>query len=199
MSPDVKSTWRQQQAEATRHRIAEAARHLFASAGYAATSIDRIAEDSGVAVRTVYAAFGSKRAILSDICEAWLSRAQAREKAEAVLAEPDLRRRLRGAVEWLADLYGAGFDVVLILESATDESSETQELLRTKLAGRDRIMNQFIRSLRPELVLPLPEAQAVYRALAAPGVYRELVIGAKWDRERFCDWAENTLAGSILQ
>jgi AcrR family transcriptional regulator len=198
MAADVKPSWRQQQAEATRQRIAEAARTLFARTGYSATSIDQIAAEAGVAVRTVYSAFGSKREILSGICEAWLARAGARERGEAVLALPEPRSRLRGAVEWLADLYGAGFDVVLILESAIDESVETQELLRAKLAGRDRMMNEFIRSLRAELSVPVPEAQAIYRALAAPGIYRELVLRAKWDRDRFCDWLEETLARSVL-
>jgi AcrR family transcriptional regulator len=197
MSGDVK-TWRQQQADATKDRIADAARALFAADGYAATSIDAIAREAGVGVRTVYAAFGTKRAILSHICEAWLARAGARETAPVVLAESDPRRRLAGAARWLADLYAAGFDVVLILDSASDEGAETRELLAAKLAGRDRVMNRFIRSLGDDLIVPLPEAQAMYRALAAPGVYRELVQIAGWDPARFADWVGATLARHLL-
>lgn len=198
MAPDVNPTWRQQQAAATRDRIAEAARALFAAGGYSATSMEAIAREAGVASRTVYVAYGTKRDILSAICEAWLARADARARAEIVLAVPDARDRLRAAVEWLADLYAAGFDVVEILDSATDESAATQELLRAKLAGRDRIMNEFMRSLRPELAIPLPEAQSMYRALASAGIYRELVVRSKWDRARFCDWLDETLARAIL-
>lgn len=197
MAADVK-TWRQQQADATKDRIAEAARRLFASGGYAATSIDAIAREAGVGVRTVYAAFGVKRAILSHICEAWLERAGALETAALVLAEPDPARRLVGAARWLADLYAAGFDVVLILDSATDEGDETRELLNAKLAGRDRVMNRFISSLRGDLTIPLPEAQAMYRALAAPGVYRELVQGAGWAPSRFAEWVADTLGRQIF-
>lgn len=197
MPGDVK-TWRQQQADATKDRIADAARASFASDGYAATSIDAIARGAGVGVRTVYAAFGTKRAILSHICEAWLARAGARESAPVVLAESDPRRRLAGAARWLADLYAAGFDVVLILDSASDEGAETRELLAAKLAGRDRVMNRFIRSLGDDLIVPLPEAQAMYRALAAPGVYRELVQNAGWDPARFADWVAATLVRHLL-
>lgn len=197
MTADVK-TWRQQQADATKVRIAEAARRLFASTGYASTSISAIAHEAGVGVRTVYAVFGSKRAILSEICEAWLERAKARETADAVLAEPDPRRRLDGAARWLADLYSAGFDVVLILDSASDESAETQQLLRAKRAGRDQVMSRFIRSIRDDLILPLPEAQAMYRALAAPGVYRELVEVAGWSHDRFTQWLATTLRRELL-
>jgi AcrR family transcriptional regulator len=199
MAPDVKGSWRSRQAAATRDRIAAAARELFATHGYASTSIDAIAREAGVAVRTVYAAFGTKREILSAICEEWLTRARARERADDVLAETDPRARLRAAAGWLVHLYSAGFDVVQILDTAADESPETQELLRAKLAGRDRVMNAFIRSLRDELAVPLPEAQSVYRALAAPGVYRELVEKAGWDRDRFADWMDDTLARAILR
>ncbi len=68
----TRTTCRQEQAAATRERIAEAARRLFGSAGYGSTSMEAIAAEAGVAVRTVYAAFGTKREILSLICERWL-------------------------------------------------------------------------------------------------------------------------------
>ena len=63
--------------------------------------MEAIAAEAGVAVRTVYSAFGAKREILSFICERWLERARARERAGEVLAHPDPARRLRGAASWL--------------------------------------------------------------------------------------------------
>ena len=87
MASTVKtSSYRQEQAAATRDRIAEAARRLFADQGYGSTSIEAIAAEAGVAVRTVYAAFGAKREILSHICESWLEKARARERAGDVFA-----------------------------------------------------------------------------------------------------------------
>ena len=190
-----RSTYRQAQAAATRERIAEAARRLFAVAGYGSTSIEAIAAEAGVAVRTVYSAFGTKREILSLICEQWLERARARERAGAVLAEPDPARRLRAAASWLVDLYSAGFDVVMIFEAATDESAETRELLRSKLAGRNQAMDAMIASLDGHLRAPVHEVQAVYRALAAPGVYRELVEESGWAPDEFERWVGDTLEG----
>lgn len=188
-----RSTYRQAQAAATRERIAEAARRLFGAAGYASTSIEAIAAEAGVAVRTVYSAFGTKREILSLICEQWLERAQARERAGEVLAEPDPARRLRGAASWLCALYSAGFDVVIIFEAATDESAETRELLRSKLAGRNQAMDAMIASLDGHLRVPVREVQAVYRALAAPGVYRELVEESGWTPDEYERWVGDTL------
>jgi AcrR family transcriptional regulator len=191
-----RSTYRQAQAAATRDRIAEAARRLFADAGYGATSMETIAAEAGVAVRTVYSAFGAKREILSLICEQWLERARARERAGEVLAEPDPARRLRGAAGWLRTLYEAGFDVVMIFEAATDESPETRALLRSKLAGRNQAMDAMIASLEDHLRTPVPQVQAVYRALAAPGVYRELVVESGWAPEAFERWVGDTLQRS---
>lgn len=193
-----RSNYRQVQAAATRERIAEAARRLFATAGYGSTSIEAIAADAGVAVRTVYSAFGAKREILSLICDRWLEQAQVRERAAEVFAEPDPVRRLRGAARWLRALYEAGFDVVLIFEAATDESPETRALLRSKLAGRNEVMDAMIASLEGHLRVPVEAAQAVYRALAAPGVYRELVEESGWKPAEFERWVGDALERDLL-
>ena len=52
-APVKTSSYRQQQAAATRDRIADAARSLFAEQGYGSTSIEAIAAEAGVAMRTV--------------------------------------------------------------------------------------------------------------------------------------------------
>jgi AcrR family transcriptional regulator len=191
-------THRQRQAQATRDLIADTARRLFAAQGYGATSMETIAREAGVSARTVYAAFGAKREILSLICERWLEQAGARELAGQVLAEPDPVRRLRGAAHWLCVLYSAGFDVVLIFEAATDESPETRALLRAKLAGRNEVMDAIIASLDGHLTVSVQRAQAMYRALAAPGVYRELVEESGWTPADFEQWVAHTLQRDLM-
>lgn len=198
--PPVKSrsTYRQEQAAATKVRIAEAARQLFSANGYGATSIDVIAAGAGVAVRTVYSAFGTKREILSFVCEQWLERARARERAAEVLAEPDPVARLRAAAGWLRGLYEAGFDVVQIFDGAMDSDAETRELLRAKLTGRNDLMDAMIASLTDRLQVPLPDAQATFRAFAASGVYQELVTDHGWSPDRFEGWLADTLQAQLL-
>lgn len=196
--PEAVKTYRQVQAEETRIRIAEAARRLFAAQGYGATSIDAIAKEAGVATRTVYSAFGTKREILSLICDRWLQEAGAIERAEQVFAIADPVDRLRGAAGWLTNLYSAGFDVVLIFEAATDESPETKALLRSKLAGRNQVMDAMIASLEDVLRVPLKQAQAVYRALAAPGVYQELVDESGWTPAEFETFVADSLQRQLL-
>lgn len=196
--PEAVKSYRQVQAAETRIRIAQAARRLFANQGYGATSIDAIAKDAGVATRTVYSAFGTKREILSLICDLWLSEAGAVERAQQVFAIEDPVERLRAAAAWLTNLYSAGFDVVLIFEAATDESAETKALLRAKLQGRNEVMDAIIASLETDLRIPLKQAQAVYRALAAPGVYQELVDESGWTPSEFEQFVADSLRRQLL-
>ena len=200
MVDDVKRSpsLREEQASATRLRIADAARRLFAEQGYSTTSLAEVARAAGVAPRTVYTVFGTKREILSAICEAWLEDARARERAQEVLALADPRDRVHGAGAWLAALYAAGFDVVQVLDSAVDEDGQTRRLLRAKLAGRNRVMDAMMASVQELLRVPLAEAQALFRAMAAPGVYQSLVVEAGWSPERFGTWLGDLLVRELL-
>src|SRR5260370_9093982 len=60
---------RQRQADETRARIAAAARQLILNEGYEVATIEAIAREAGVATPTVYAVFGSKRRILTELID----------------------------------------------------------------------------------------------------------------------------------
>src|SRR5260370_33679332 len=55
---------RREQAAETRRKILGAAERLFCEHGYAATAMPAIAEQAGVALKTVYLAFGTKAGVL---------------------------------------------------------------------------------------------------------------------------------------
>jgi AcrR family transcriptional regulator len=72
MSPDevkrpYSSAVRADQALRTRRRIRAAAEDLFLRAGYAATSMKRVAAEAGVAERTLYLNFPTKAALLNEL------------------------------------------------------------------------------------------------------------------------------------
>ena len=193
-----KRTYREEQAQATRDRICAAARRLFAAEGYRMTSVAAIAAEAGVAERTVYAAFGAKREILSAICEAWLEDAHARELVEAAVAERDPATTIRLAARFLRALFETGYDVMVLFEAASAEDPQTRAMLRAKLEGRNHVQNLIIDSVRTDLILPLPAAQAIYRALAAVGVYQELVVESGWTIDQYEHWVLNQLASQLL-
>src|SRR5260370_25260781 len=87
------STLRQAQASQTRARILDTAQRLFTQRGYAATTMEVIASEAGVATDTVYSAFGTKAGLLhkmldvrgggDDLPGALLDRTEAREARHA--------------------------------------------------------------------------------------------------------------------
>ena len=114
------------------------------------------------------------------------------------MAVPDPQDRLRAAAHWLTNLFAAGFDVVTILDGAMGEDEPTREMLRAKLRGRNQVMNSFIESVRAELIVPLADAQAIYRAFAASGVYREMVVETGWTTAAFEKWVGDILVQQLL-
>src|SRR5688500_10312377 len=107
MSSDVKgkrvysSPRRQQQAAETRRAILDAAHRLFERDGFAATTMEAIAGEAGVSLKTVYLAFETKGRLLRAVWDLVLkgdeSNAPVAERPWHVelLEEPDPERKLR--------------------------------------------------------------------------------------------------------
>src|SRR5947209_13801624 len=106
MPDDVKSKRnyhsprRQAQAEATRNDNLNAAQRLFEKQGYPATPMAQIAEEAGVAPKSVYLAFETKSGLLRAL---WNRRLRGDDDEQPVaqqawyrevLEEPDPERRL---------------------------------------------------------------------------------------------------------
>ena len=58
--------------------------------------------------------------------------------------------------------------------------------------------SRIIASLEGSLSMPVPAAQAIYRALAAPGIYQELVVESRWTVDQFEEWIVDTLVRQLL-
>jgi AcrR family transcriptional regulator len=101
---------RARKAAATRRRILAAAEELFVRDGYAATAITEIAARADVAVQTVYAVFGTKRAVLTELIDARIMGDASPLPDAPTTGEPlnhdrlnyDRADPLRGLPEWQA-------------------------------------------------------------------------------------------------
>jgi hypothetical protein len=69
---------RREQAEATRKAILDAAQRLFERQGYSATSIPSIAEEAGVALKTIYVYLDTKAALVHTLWDARLGGEEAK-------------------------------------------------------------------------------------------------------------------------
>lgn len=92
---------RQQQAAATRRTILEAAERLFLQDGYPATTMEAIAAEAGVSLKTAYLPFSTKSGLLRALWDLRLKRDDAdtpvvqHEWFREVLEEPDPVRKLQ--------------------------------------------------------------------------------------------------------
>lgn len=200
MAVNRQLSYRQKQALATRDRIARAARQLFAQRGYHAATIEAIAGAAGVAVPTVYAIFGSKKAILAEIRQLWLKDSQVPELAAEALAEPDPGRRLELAARWTRNQVERGYDVITIYEEAARADPEMARVWASVLKQRDGAITRFVGSLAPRLKRGLDVKTAVdlVWALERPEVFRELVIVRRWSLDRYETWLAETLKEQLL-
>src|SRR5258706_5798626 len=92
---------REQQAAATRRAILDSAKRLFERQGYPATTMDAIATEAEVSLKTVYLAFETKGRLLRAVWDLALKGDDAdapvaeRPWYVEALAEPDPERQLR--------------------------------------------------------------------------------------------------------
>jgi len=193
-------THRQRQALWTRRLIVDAARTLFLERGYKATTMDAIAEEAGVAVSTVYAAYKNKRAILRAIREAWHEQTQAREINEEASRQPDPGRRLGMVARATRRQWETGSAVVAVYQGAAaadrEAAAELEQALRGRRAALDRVVGGMEGALRPGL--DAARGAAVLRALCRAEVYRELVDESGWTSDEYEAWLSETLKEQLL-
>lgn len=191
---------RQRQALQTRRLIVDGARELFLQRGYAATTMEAIAGEAGVAVSTVYAIFKNKRAILREIRMAWHERTRAREINEEAAGEPDPGRRLEMVAHASRRQWEFGSTLVAIYQGAAaadrEAAAELAEALRGRRSALDRVVDGMKDALRPDL--DVGRAAAILRALCLAEVYRELVDVSGWSPDEYESWLGETLKRQLL-
>jgi AcrR family transcriptional regulator len=191
---------RQRQALETRRAIARAARSLFAERGYAATSIEVVAEEAGVAARTVYAIFGTKKAILGAICEEWLMEAGVMETVAEGLAEPDLRRRLALVAHSSRRQWESERGVRAMLEGAAASEAEVARMVASWKSDRARSLRALVVGCEADLRAGIDgdRAGAIIRALTSAEIYSELVSGEGWTPADYEGWLRDLLSDVLL-
>jgi AcrR family transcriptional regulator len=118
---------------ATRQSVIAAAGRLFSERGYAGSSIEAIADAAGVAVPTVYAAFGNKRSILRAMLAVAVDEAEPRPVAERLREQAagvsDPATRVQKMMRLLVSLLALSADVLRVIRGAAATEPEIQWLL----------------------------------------------------------------------
>src|SRR5215468_852077 len=199
---------RREQAAETRRKILDAAEELFARDGYAAIAMPAIADQAGVALKTVYLAFGTKAGVLHGL---WDVRLGGDDQPIPVTERPWYRQLLQaddphqlvraGARQSRVTKDRAGDLMRIIRHAAATEPA---------LAGLwDRIETEFRAVLgglaeRLAALGSLAPGVGVTRAtdllwtLNHPDTWYLLVRQCGWTADAYEQWVGDTLSAQLL-
>ncbi|MEX2252949.1 MAG: helix-turn-helix domain-containing protein, partial [Thermoleophilaceae bacterium] len=199
---------RRQRAAATRRRIGQAAFGLFALNGYAATTMEAIARDAGVAVQTLYFTFHTKAAVL---IEAMKVGGGAPAEAVEVMNRPWIEeafdahtggRRLAVIVEHGTDIYTRLAPMYSAVSAAASIDSDVDEAWQRIVRGRREGMRRITQAMeqRGELHdgIGFDRAADIMSAVHRAETYLALVGESGWSVEAYKAWVYVTLARQLL-
>ena len=199
---------RRQQAAATRRGILEAAERLFEARGYPATTMEQVADEAGVALKTVYVAFATKSGLLRALWDLRLKGDQEeagvaeRPWYREVVEEPDPGRQLRRNARNARVVKERIAGVLKILRSAAPVDSDADALWR--LIQTDFYDNQraIVASLHARGALRrglgVARATDILWTLNHPDVWLLLVGERGWTPGQWERWFADTACQQLL-
>jgi AcrR family transcriptional regulator len=200
------SARREAQARETRRLIMDAAYELFVATGYAATTIQAIAERAGVAVQTVYAVFGSKGELLRQLIERTIVGDDdalpitERTAAQSIAAEPDARRRAQMDAAISRSIIERIAPIVRVAAEAAASDPELAEMMEAVKAVRRQEMTAATRILAgpDRLSTDTEEAAATLYVLYSPQVADMLIGDYGWSPDRYEKWLARMIFQAVL-
>ncbi|HEU0239208.1 MAG TPA: helix-turn-helix domain-containing protein [Micromonosporaceae bacterium] len=192
----------------TRQAIVSTATRLFVERGYAATSLADIAAAAGVARPTVFAAFGSKAALLRQV----LDEALAGDDAPVPVAQRPWFRPVWDAASpgAVLDAY-AGVCLIIARRSAllfetvrraTDDAAESAEMWKTlqhnRRLGAKMVIEQVLKVGRLKRGLERETAVDILWIFNDPAHYTSLVLDRGWSERKFRRWLASTMGAALI-
>lgn len=190
------------QAAQTRRDILVTARRLFANQGYASTSVQQIADETGVALQTVYSSVGPKSAIVVALVDLIDEEAGLRELVPQAMAETDPRRLVAWGVRIPYHFVERCGDSISALVSAAavepDAATALNESWTRHQHGAMQIARRLMASgaVRPGLALEDVYAAFALTTWAAPQLQARNGLG--WDGPTWERWCVRFLTDAVL-
>ena len=199
---------RQEQAAATRRSILEAAQRLFVRQGYPATTMEAVAAEGGVSLKTVYLAFATKSGLLRALWDLLLkgdedeAAVDQRQWFLEVVHEPDPERQLRlnarnaravkeriaGVLEVIRQAALVDADSEALWERIQSDFYENQGAIVSSLDAKG--------ALAPGL--DATRASDILWTLNHPDVWQLLVGRRGWTADQFEQWFADTTCAQLL-
>jgi TetR/AcrR family transcriptional regulator, regulator of autoinduction and epiphytic fitness len=199
---------RERKALANRSRMLDAAETLFTRDGYAATTMTAIADKADVAVQTLYAVFGNKRTILTELIGTRVvgddhgGSLPDREDWRAMERETDPRRQITLFAEIATRIGSRSAVINKVMAEAAGVDAEIAAIYEQQRQARYKDERRLARSLARTGALRdgLSETHAadIIWAIATTRTYRALVHERRWTTEQYQDWLGDLLTQALL-
>ncbi len=182
--------------------MARAALKLLVEPGYAHTTIEAIATEAGVGLRTVYDLYGSKSGILGGLLESFaqIPRPDFESRVEALTEDPEGQLRL--TVDFVASYFAAAEPFLDLLRTSAHAdpalvAAETNGEALRRASQRTLVRNWAQRDvLAPGL--NAASAADILWAMTSPSIYRMLVQQRRWSHRRYGQWLFGALRQLLL-
>ncbi|MHB8691950.1 MAG: TetR/AcrR family transcriptional regulator [Solirubrobacteraceae bacterium] len=199
---------RRAQAAATRQDILDTAQRLFERHGYAATTMEAIAAESSVALKTAYVAFETKSGLLRAL---WnhLLRGSADETPVAAqpwyveaLQEPNPERQLRLVARYsrINKLrIAATFEVIRTAAPTDPDIDALWRRIQTEFHANQRTIIQSLDDKHALAQgLDIDRATDILWTLNHPDLWQLLVTERSWTPEQYEQWCADTACTQLL-
>jgi len=200
---------RRAQAAATRRDILEAARRLFAERGYAATTMEAVAAEAGVALKTVYVAFETKSGLLRALWNHLLRGGRdevpiaQQEWYRDVLGEPDPERQVRRAFAHARQVkvrIGPLFEVIRGAAAIDPDIGALWRRIQDEFHANQRVIVESLdakHALRAGL--GVGRATDVMWTINHPSVWQLLVDERGWTPDAYERWCADLACSQLLE
>ena len=196
-------TWRQRQAAETKKQIVRAARRLFVASGYAGTTVEQIAAEAGVAVATVYKAFGTKAAIARDLNDLIDEEAGTTSLAGRIEAETDPARLIALTVARLRTQHERCGDIIAAIRSGAAVDATLADVWAEGTRRYDDGIRKLTSKLRAEGALRpgIDQAQAagLLSVLCSTEAFTDLTTRHGWTASQWETWTGSALRQLLLR
>jgi AcrR family transcriptional regulator len=200
---------RVEQAAATRRAILEAAQRLFEKDGYAATTMAAIAEEAGVALKTVYVAFETKSGVLRALWNMVLrgdledTPMDERPAFLELLAEPDPERQLKLNAAFSTRAKQRLGTVAQVIFTAAPTDPEIEALAHRIGTAYRETQRQIVKSLAAKKALKrglgVERAADILWTINHPEVWHLLVGQRGWSPKQYERWSADAACSQLLR
>lgn len=193
---------RDQHGAITKRTILRAARVRFREHGYAGTKVAEVAADAGVAVQTLYTAFGSKRGVLLGLVDLIDEEAEVLPLYEAMMAAPDPLDALARFATIRRQIRERCGDIVAVLRTGARVDTELgvawAEGMRRRHAGIERLVTRLEAAGHLRDDITSARAADVISAVVTDEVCDVLVEQRGWSFDDYESWLRDTMRQLVL-